>query len=201
MATLAESARALNFQAGAGALPPLILMTDADRLADPEDAAGRLPRGSAVILRHYHDPQRRQLAERLAAVCRRRRLRLLIAGDARLARAVGAGGLHLPEAMVRRAPHSWRLWRRAGWRVTAAAHSPASLRAAVRAGADAVLLSPVFATLSHPEATPLGVLRFQAWARTCRLPVYALGGIGNKTAPRLARTRAVGLAGIGGLIL
>ncbi|MDH5749852.1 MAG: thiamine phosphate synthase [Rhodospirillales bacterium] len=208
MATLAETARMLNLRARiqnraqtpACALPPLILVTDADRLADPETAVRRLPRGSAVILRHYRDPRRRELAHRLAAVCRRHALRLLIAGDARLARAVGADGVHLPEALVRHGCRSWRLWRRPGWIVTAAAHSPAALRAAAQAGADAVLLSPVFATRSHPDRPPLGVLKFQAWARRCSLPVYALGGITRRTAPRLTQTRAVGLAGIGGLI-
>jgi thiamine-phosphate pyrophosphorylase len=185
----------------AGAPAPLILITDADRLADPVEAVRRLPRGSAVLLRHYHDPLRPALARRLAAMCRQRGLRLLIAGDARLARAVGAGGLHLPEALVARGPRRWRLWRRKGWMVTAAAHSPAAVRAAAAAGVDAVLLSPVFATRSHPERAALGVLRFQAWARTSPLPVYALGGIDARTAPRLLSTRAVGLAGIGGFIL
>jgi len=182
---------------GAGRLPPLILMTDDARLADPAAAIASLPRGSAVILRHYDDPGRAALGHRLLALSRDAGVRLLIAGDARLACRLGADGLHLPEWMARRG--LWRGWLRPGWLVTAAAHSPAALWHARRAGADAALLAPVFATASHPEAKPLGVLRFTAWCRRAPLPVYALGGITAETVGRLAASRAAGIAAIGGL--
>lgn len=181
------------------ALPRLILMTDAQRLPDPAAAIARLPRGSGVILRHYGVPGRRALARRLAALCRRHGLRLLIAGDGRLAAASfasGAGGLHLPEHLARRGPGPWRLWRRPGWIVTAAAHSPRALAAAARAGADAVLLSPVFATESPGSRPPIGAVRFALWCRRSPLPVYALGGVGPGCRRRLLAGGAVGLAGI-----
>lgn len=190
-------ARRLNLSAGGGRLPALILMTDDARLADPAAAIASLPRGSAVILRHYDDPGREALGHRLLALSRVAGVRLLIAGDARLACRLGADGVHLPEWMVRGA--AWRRWRRPGWLVTAAAHSPAALWHARRAGADAALLSPVFATASHPGAKPLGALRFAAWCREAPLPVYALGGITAETAGRLAASPAAGLAAIGGL--
>ena len=203
MPSLAELARRLK-PAGAARhrppLPPLILMTDAVRLPDPEPALARLPRGSAVILRHRDAAERERLARRLAPHCRRLGLSLIVAGDARLAAAVRADGLHLPEAMLRHGRRGWRLLRRPGWLVTAAAHSPAAIRAAARAGADAVLLSPVFATASHPGAAALGPLRFANLVRHSPLPVYALGGVSVATAPRLAGSGAAGLAAIGGLL-
>ncbi len=212
MASLADMARRLNLSAGAlpalqirgqpvaprvGRLPPLILMTDSRRLADPAAAIAGLPRGSAVILRHYDDPGREALGRRLLALSRGTGVRLLVAGDARLAARLRADGLHLPEWMARGA--AWRRWRRPGWLVTAAAHSQAALWHAARAGADAALLAPVFATASHPEAKPLGALRFAAWCRAAPLPVYALGGITAETAGRLAASSAAGIAAIGGL--
>ena len=180
-------------------LPPLILMTDSLRLAEPERAVSALPAGSAVILRHYGSPDREELARRLVALCRRRRVRLLIAADARLAAEAGADGLHLPEALARRGAGPWRRWRRSDWIVTAAAHSPAALRRAAAAGADAALLAPVFPTASHPEAPALGLPRFAAWCRESPLPVYALGGVSEAAARRLIAAGAAGLAGIGGL--
>jgi thiamine-phosphate pyrophosphorylase len=196
--SLAEIAHRLNLSAGgAGRLPPMILMTDDTRLAFPAAAIGSLPRGSAVILRHYDDPGREALGRRILAVCRDARVRLLIAGDARLASRLGADGLHLPEWMVRRG--LWRGWRRPGWLVTSAAHSPAALWHARRAGADAALLAPVFHTASHPGDKPLGALRFAAWCRVAPLPVYALGGVTAETAGRLAASPAAGLAAISGL--
>ncbi len=203
--SLSDVARHLNLtrprRGRKRALPPLILMTDTLRLADPISAVAALPRGSAVILRHYGMAQRLALGRALAVICRRRGLLLLVAGDRRLAAAIGASGVHVPEGAVRDRPRG--TIRRPGdrnWLVTAAAHSPAAIRLAARAGADAVLLSPVFATQSHRDAKPIGALRFARWCRRSPLPVYALGGVSNVTAPRLRGSGAAGIAGIGALI-
>lgn len=185
---------------GIHGLPALILITDCARLPDPERQVRRLPRGSAVIVRDYGAPDRAALARRLAGICRARRLKLVIAGDARLAHAVRADGLHLPQALVTAAGHAWRRWRRPGFLVTAAAHDPRALAAAARCGVDAVLLSPVFATASHPGVPALGVVRFARLVRLSRLPVYALGGITASTAGRLAGSGIAGLAGISGIV-
>ncbi len=196
MTTVANMGQRLNSRHPVGRrLPPLILMTDAMRLPDPLAAAARLPAGAAVILRDYDAADRTDLADALSTLCRTRRLRLLVAADAKLAALVGADGVHLPEDLVPRMPRRWP--RR--WLITAAAHSPAAMWRARRAGADAALLSPVFATASHPGAPTLGALRFAAWANQAPLPVYALGGINAGTARRLTDSRAVGLAGIGGM--
>lgn len=196
-----RAAQAHGTSVPGGDLPGLILMTDPLRLLDVEAAVRRLPRGSAVILRHYTEAERAALARRLAALARVRRVRLLVAGDERLALAVGAGGLHLPEGMARRRAlakpgcHP----KRPGFLVTAAAHSPMAVARAARAGADAVLLSPVFATASHPRARPLGVVRFARMCRAAALPVFALGGVDGAAARRLKGTGCAGIAAIGAL--
>ena len=51
--------------------------------------------------------------------------------------------------------------------------------------ADALVLSPVFATRSHPGAPPLGPLRFRLLARQARVPVIALGGMTARRAAAL----------------
>ncbi len=174
-------------------------MTDPDRQADPLAAAAALPPGAAVILRHYQEPDRQDLAHDLATLCRQTGVILIVAGDARLAWTVGAGGFHLPEWQARQGPHYWRAWRRPDWLVTAAAHSPAALMNARRAGATAALLSPVFPSPSHPakETRVLGPLRFSRLARQSPLPVYALGGIDKARTRRLKHSDAAGIAGIG----
>ena len=196
MGTLTEAAACLKRAAGS-ALPALILMTDEVRLADPLPAARALPAGSAIILRHYGVPERATLARGLAAIARRRRLVLLVGEDPVLARRVGAAGVHLPERAIRRA-RTVR-WQR-DWLVTAAVHSHAALVSAAACGADAALLSPIFATASHPDQRALGLQRFAALAQASPVPVYALGGIGRAHASLLRGSGAVGIAGIGGLV-
>ncbi len=172
-------------------------MTDLVRLAAPADAAAALPRGSAVILRDYDSAHRADLARTLRAVCRRRGILLLIGADAGLARAVGADGIHYPEALV---PRTGSIQRPAPqWLVTAAAHSAAGLVRARRAGADAAILAPVFETGSHPGRMSLGPTRFAALVQSVDLPVYALGGVNEGTAARLSVGCAVGIAAVSAL--
>lgn len=195
--SLSDLARRLNHAAGNGCvhLPPLLVLTDERRLPDPEAVLHLLAPGDGVVLRHYQVPGRDQLAARLAVRCRELDLRFLIAGDPHLARELSADGLHLPEAMAAGFnedldPH---------WLVTVAAHGAEGLAVAARLGAHGALLSPVFPTASHPGAPCLGVERFAALCASADLPVYALGGVTEKTGAALLGTGCCGIAAIGGL--
>jgi thiamine monophosphate synthase len=186
---LARASERLAAAAGSP-LPPLILFTDDDRLPDPLAAAKALPRGSLVIVRARAAGRRRELARTLREVARTQGLFLSIAGDEALARAVGADGVHLPEARIGAA-----VGLRHRFLVTASAHSLAGLR---RAGlVDALILSAVFPTTSHPGRAALGVCRANLIARLAPLPVYALGGISGENAGRLHGF--CGIAAIGAL--
>lgn len=178
----------------------VFLLTDPVRLPDPLAAVGSLPRGVTVILRHYESPDRPALARRLADACRRRRIALVVAGDARLAVAVGAAGLHLPEGLLRRAPRRWWLWRKPGWTVTAAAHGRAAIARAAGAGVDAVLLSPVFPTPSHPGARVLGPVRFRLLRQGSAVRVVALGGVAPGNARRLGGGAVAGIGAVLALV-
>jgi len=155
---------------------PLVLMTD-DRAADWAGAAQRLPRGSVVVVRARDAKRRRALAEELYGLAI-----LLIADDSALAQAVGAAGLHLPQTRMREAAH-WRV-RHPDWIITSSAHSLGALMHA--AMLDAVFLSPVFATASHPEAKALTAARAAFIAAHAPVPVYALGGVTSRNAALLA---------------
>jgi thiamine-phosphate pyrophosphorylase len=173
----------------AGLFPPLVLMTDDDRLPDPLAAARALPKGSMVIVRARDSARRRALAQALLPL--RDTLVQLIADDAPLAAAVGADGLHLPETSAYQAAH-WRA-RHPRWLITAATHSLRAPSPAV----DALLLSPVFVTQSHRGRAALGVQRANSIAEKSKLPVYALGGVTARNAPLLHGF--IGIAAIGAL--
>jgi thiamine-phosphate pyrophosphorylase len=151
---------------------PLVLFTD-DSGRDWLAAARRLPRGSIVILRGAH---RTALLNKLRMLP----LRLLVADDPVLA--AEADGLHLPEKWAREAAH-WRV-RHPGWIITASVHSLRALLTLQHV--DAVFLSPVFSTASHPGAKPLTPVRAAFIAAHAMVPVYALGGVDARRAARLA---------------
>lgn len=172
------------------ALPSIWLISDVRNDARLEQVLASLPRGSGLIYRHYHLAlrQRRTRFDRLAVLARRRGHWLVLAGSAREARAWRADGAYGSPAELARGPVTLRL-------VTA--HSLAEIGMARRARADAILLSPIFATRSHPGARALGPLRFRLLAARAGVPVIALGGM---DAARSCRIGCTHWAAIDGLI-
>lgn len=178
-------------------LPPLLFVTDPARVGDPAEVAGRLPPGAGVVFRHFGSPDAPAEARRLRAVTRDRGQVLLIGRDVGLARSCGADGVHLPEAEIGRIPEV----RSAGLGlVTVAAHGPEALATAARAGADAALLSPLFASASPSAGVPIGLDRFAALVAETSVPVYALGGVNASNASGLIGSGAAGLAAIDGVL-
>lgn len=149
-------------------LPTTWLFTD-PRMGDGVLATiDRLPRGSGIVFRHYGLCRREVLARLVAGKARRYGHVLVIAGDPRLARRVGAAGLHLPErGPLRKA-------------LTASAHGLRGIVRARRAGAALVFLSPVFPTRSHPGIRTMGRVRFGQIAHRAGMKVAALGGMNTR---------------------
>ena len=175
--------------------PPLVLMTDDERLADPLAAARALPRGSMVVVRARDSERRKTLAFAMTAIGRGRGLIVLIAADGKLAAACRADGLHLPEAAMGRAARERAS--HASFLITASVHSLAAVRRAHEI--DALFLSPVFPTHSHAGRPALTPVRANLIARAAKVPVYALGGVDPRSAARLAPGSFAGIAAIGAL--
>lgn len=161
-------------------LPRLWLMTDERQGDHLWSALEKLPRGAGIVFRHYSLPpkERRRLFARIRKETRRKGL-LLIAANGFFRSADGL--------------HNGRF--RGGLR-TASAHNLAELKAAERRQAMLVFLSPVFSTRSHPDARPLGRVRFGLLARRVRTPVIALGGMDSRRWRSLRALGAYGFAGI-----
>ena len=174
-------------------LPPLLYLTDPARTPDPVVTASRLSSCHGLVYRHYGQPGHAMIARKLAEVCRRRHVKLLIANDPQLAMAVGADGVHWPFAARAEA----RRWRTRFGLMTVSAHTPDQLRQLQNAGFDAALLSTAFPSASPSARKPLGPLRFRGLARTSLLPVYALGGLNTHTAAQVAPV--AGIAAIEGI--
>lgn len=163
-------------------LPDVWLISDArndDRL---EVAIDRLPPRSGMVFRHYHlpSPERRRRFLKLAARLRLRGHLMALAGTVAEARRWGADGAYGSPERLAKGPALLRL---------ATVHSLRELARANRSRADAVLLSPVFATKTHPGARCLGATRFLLLAARSRVPVIALGGMNPTRAQRLGTRR------------
>ena len=170
-------------------LPLLWLLSDARNDALLEDALARLPGGSGFVFRHYHLPQeeRRARFEMLRSICRSMNHCTILSGPAETARHWGADGVYGAPTALDDAADMLRI---------ATAHDEAEIAAAERTGADAVMLSPVYATRSHPDGEALGPDRFRALAGSTRLPVIALGGMTPERARTLGVSRWAAIDGL-----
>jgi thiamine-phosphate pyrophosphorylase len=190
--------------------PVVILVTDPAFGDDPivqcvEAVARALPRGAfCVQLRDKHRAlvSLRVFASRLRLVTKSLGASLLINGDPRLARDIGADGVHLG----RDAGSVADARTVCGGSVSVSAHSDNAVRRAVRDGADAVLVSPVFpsrppsAYAQEKEGRGLQALRSARAVATGRLRVFALGGVDADNARACAQAGADGVAVVRALL-
>jgi thiamine-phosphate pyrophosphorylase len=118
--------------------------------------------------------------------------RLLVNSRPDVAFACGADGVHLPEAglpvgEVKRAFPTLV--------VGASCHSIDAARRAEDAGADFVLLGPIFPPSGKP-AQVLGLPALRAAVSALRVPVHAIGGMTPRRAAEVAAAGGRGVAGI-----
>jgi 8-oxo-dGTP diphosphatase len=133
------------------------------------------------------------LVERVVATAAPYGARVLVNGDAALARDAGAHGVHLTARQVAEAVERPAL----EW-VAASCHSAAELRKAEALGVDFAVLGPVAETPTHPGVPTLGWRGFEASARDAAIPVFALGGVRRTDLERAWSCGAHGVAMIRG---
>ena len=78
-------------------------------------------------------------------------------------------------------------------------HNEQELIAAEALGVDFMVLSPVQATTTHPEITPLGWANFSEMIAQVNVPVYALGGVSRADTEKAWLAGGQGIAAIGAL--
>ena len=64
--------------------------------------------------------------------------------------------------------------------IIGAAHNITDIRKKFLIGCDIVFLSPIFKTTSHPNAKPVGLIKFLLISKMFQNKVYPLGGVNEK---------------------
>jgi thiamine-phosphate pyrophosphorylase len=192
--------------------PRIILITDPafgdDGIVRCIETVGRaLPSGTLCV--QLRDKQRaivslRVFASRVRLVTRAVGAALVVNGDAALARDVGADGVHLGRdagtVQEARAVCGSRAW------ISVSAHSDGAVRRAVRDGADAVLVSPVFPSrppsvlAPEKEGRGLDALRSGKGIADGKVALYALGGVDADNTRACAEAGADGVAVVRALL-
>lgn len=184
-------------------VPPLLLVTDRRqaRRSLREIVAAALTAGCRwVSLREKDLPDDEQiaLARSFLPMARAQGAKLMLHGEASLARAAGADGVHLPAgtdiAAARALIGPEKL---AGVSI----HTVSEAEAIDPALVDYVLAGPAFETPSKPGYGPeIGRKGFLEIARAARVPVLAIGGINTARLGELVAVGAAGVAVMGGVM-
>ena len=175
-------------------LPRLHAITDERiaRRADLDEVMGQLAAGGRAELafhargRQLSGLEHYELAIRLSAYPS---TRLFVNDPLDVALAAGAAGVQLGAGSLD-PEHARRL--NPNWWIGKSVHGVREAEAAQAAGADYLVVGPVFATLTHPERDPLGPGPLAAIV-ALGLPVIAIGGV---TPARVPEVRAAGVYGV-----
>ena len=183
--------------------PQLILITDSVRFTQAvlfERIEAALAGGVDTLLvreKQLDSAKVLALASEYRALTRQYQARLIIHSFADIALAVEADGVHLASDQLQHAT-SLRTWLgETDMSISGSCHHQQDLLKAAQQRLDFVLLSPVFATQSHPEKSSLGADKFKQLAATSAIPVIALGGITCENRQQLA---SYGVAVMTGLL-
>jgi thiamine-phosphate pyrophosphorylase len=177
--------------------PPLLIVTDRRQARRPlADVVAAAIKGGCrwISIREKDLPPDEQalLARSLIPAAHAQGARLTIHGDAALAAAAGADGVHLPAGSD---PVAARALLGAQKLIGVSIHTVTEGEGIDPSSVDYVLAGPAFETASKPGYGPeLGRKGLSAIARAVRVPVLAIGGINTA---RIADLIAEGLAGVG----
>ena len=183
--------------------PPLLLVTDRRqaRVPLPDVVAAALAAGCRwVSVREKDLSEEDQIAllRTLLPITRRNAASLTLHGDATLAKAAGADGVHLPaggDAAASRALLG------PGKFVGVSIHTATEAAAVDPAIADYAIAGPAYETASKPGYGPeIGRKGLSDLARVARVPLVAIGGLNATRAAEVLAAGVVGIAVMGSIM-
>jgi thiamine-phosphate pyrophosphorylase len=183
--------------------PPLLMVTDRHQARQPLAAvvAAALDAGCRWIsLREKDLPEDEQvlLTRSLLPLARRHSAKLMVHGDASLAKLVGADGVHLSSGADTAAARAL-LGR--DKLIGVSIHTVTEAEAINPQYVDYAVAGPAFETPSKPGYGPeIGRKGFTDIARTAPVPVLAIGGINAARIAELIAAGAAGVAVMGGIM-
>jgi len=183
--------------------PPLLLVTDRRQARRPLPAvvAAALSSGARwVSLREKDLPEDQQivLARRLLPSVRAAGARLLLHGEAALAKLAGTDGVHLPSGAD---PAAARKLLGMSKLIGVSIHTVNEAEAIDPRWVDYALAGPAFETPSKPGYGPeIGRKGLAEITRAARVPVLAIGGINAARIGELVAAGAAGVAVMGGVM-
>ena len=144
-----------------------------------------------IIYRNYKDRKRESQLIKIASACKRRRYKLFVSNDLKLAHKVKADGIYIPA--FNKTKKFSNLEKRK-LLIIGSAHNQKEIHQKILQNCSAIFLSPLF----HIEKSKafLGLYKFNFLAYTNKTKIIALGGISKNNIRKLKLVHAKAFGGI-----
>jgi thiamine-phosphate pyrophosphorylase len=183
--------------------PPFLLVTDRHQARRPLADVVRLAlaagcRWISVREKDLSEDEQITLARMLLPMVRRGGARLSLHGEAALAKAANADGVHLPSGSD---PAAARALLGPDKLIGVSIHTVTEAEAVDPAVADYAIAGPAFETASKPGYGPeIGRKGLAEIATVARVPVIAIGGLNTTRAAEVMASGPIGIAVMGGVM-
>ena len=144
-----------------------------------------------IIYRNYHNQNKESDLIKIAAECKKRRIKLYIANNIKLAIKVKAAGIYIP-AFNRNKRFSNH--EKKGLTIIGSAHNQKEIQQKIMQKCNAIFLAPIFKVKKRKDH--LNIHKFNLLARSNKADFLALGGVSKNNITKLKILHIKGFGGI-----
>ena len=144
-----------------------------------------------IIYRNYKDSHRETELVKIARECRKKRFKLFVSNDVKLALKVKANGLYIPSFNKTKRLSNFEKKR---FTILGSAHSQIEIQNKISQKCEAIFLSPIFPVLKAKKH--LGIHKFNLLSQNSNIDILALGGINEYNCLKLKMIKIIGFGGI-----
>jgi len=144
-----------------------------------------------IIYRNYNSCRREVELSKIARACKKKRYKLYVSNDLRLAMKVKADGIYIPSFNKSK---SFMNLEKKNLCVVGSAHNQKEIKTKIMQKCSALFISPIFFVEKKKQF--LGIHKFNYLSRANKINVFAIGGINEKNIRKLKLLNIKGYAGI-----
>jgi len=144
-----------------------------------------------IIYRNYNSSKREIELSKIAKACKKKRYKLYVSNDLKLAIKVKADGIYIPS--FNKSKNFMNLEKK-NLCIIGSAHNQKEIKTKIMQRCSALFIAPIFFMKKKKQF--LDIHKFNYLSRTNKINVFALGGINEKNIRKLKLLNIKGYAGI-----
>ena len=146
-----------------------------------------------IIYRNYKSLARNEEIIPIAKYCKKKRYKLFISNDIKLAVRIKADGIYIPS--FNKSYINFNSLGNKKLLIIGSAHNQKEIKNKIDQKCEAIFLSPIFPILKSKKN--LGIHKFNLLSRANKIHIFALGGINNENYLKLKISKIDGFGGFG----